>query len=383
LIDPSEMLRELVAGVIAQSGGVVEPAGTLGLDFVAPEPVQRSLLLPEFGRLSFGPDSVSGAERVSFESDWIERLEALMGDRGKLGRAVVQVDVPHLSNPSRILEHGFVLNNAVYRLIDTAPVSTLYLLLAFRYTAVSDEKRTGIVELLLNLGTGSTPFDFIAQIREAVYQCGTLHPDDAARFSGSLSARWSSDSIAKAIRTALAGEISRDLSPFVAGMRRRLSRDHTRLIDYHEGLRQESLKRARKKGGDIEREKARVDAISLEYRAKVADLCQKYALTIDVKLLQAVEIIMPVRRFNLVIKRRKAERGLSLDWNPLARKLEPPPCEYSFTADPGRLVCDRASHIVSLPGLAPCAGCAKEFCRVCSPNSCPKCGRPLSPQLLL
>ena len=38
---------------------------------------------------------------------------------------------------------------------------------------------------------------------------------------------------------------------------------------------------------------------------------------------------MPVQRFAVQIRRRKAERMIHLDWNPLARRLEPPACEFS------------------------------------------------------
>ncbi|MGH9827131.1 MAG: hypothetical protein ACREDR_28220, partial [Blastocatellia bacterium] len=200
-------------------------------------------------------------------------------------------------------------------------------------------------------------------------------PDIASGFDSVLPAHWNAGRLAKALRSALPPRIRQDLSQFMSGMQRRLDRDQARLVDYYEGLRQESIRRSLKKGGDPERERARIDAILREYLAKVSDLGQKYSLVIDVKLLQSIAVVVPVWRFSLIIKRRKAERRISLDWNPVVRKLEPPPCEYSFTADCPRRVCDEASHIVSLAGLAPCASCGKEFCRVCNQKSCPKCGQ--------
>jgi len=64
-----------------------------------------------------------------------------------------------------------------------------------------------------------------------------------------------------------------------------------------------------------------------------------------------------------------------LDWNPIARQLDPPACEWSFVAEGSRVICDDQLHIVSPVGHSPCPQCGKEYCRVCSPRRCPKCGK--------
>lgn len=88
---------------------------------------------------------------------------------------------------------------------------------------------------------------------------------------------------------------------------------------------------------------------------------------------QTLEIAMPVVRFELLIKRRKGERKIALDWNPLARKLDIPPCEWSYTRSTVRQVCDDRLHLISPAAHAPCPNCAKAYCRACHPLQCPKC----------
>jgi hypothetical protein len=73
-------------------------------------------------------------------------------------------------------------------------------------------------------------------------------------------------------------------------------------------------------------------------------------------------------------RRRKGERLFALDWNPLVRRLEQAPCEYSYTWERAREVCDEALHLVSPAGHGPCAQCGRAFCRACHPVKCPKCG---------
>ena len=49
-------------------------------------------------------------------------------------------------------------------------------------------------------------------------------------------------------------------------------------------------------------------AIGQEYRAKLDDLAHKYALRVTVEWVQTLELVMPVHRLTVQIRRRKAER---------------------------------------------------------------------------
>jgi hypothetical protein len=89
---------------------------------------------------------------------------------------------------------------------------------------------------------------------------------------------------------------------------------------------------------------------------------------------QSLELIMPVQRFEIQIRRRKGERVIALDWNPLTRQLDQAPDEFSYSTGDARLVCDDALHLVSPAGLAACPACGRAYCRVCHPAACPKCG---------
>jgi hypothetical protein len=121
------------------------------------------------------------------------------------------------------------------------------------------------------------------------------------------------------------------------------------------------------------RERSRLEAIAREYAAKTYDLQQKFALKVTIDWVQTLELVMPVQRLEVLIRRRKGERLLMIDWNPLARQLEPPPCEASFTADRPRVVCDEALHLISPAQNGPCPGCSRKYCRACHPVGCPKC----------
>jgi hypothetical protein len=137
-----------------------------------------------------------------------------------------------------------------------------------------------------------------------------------------------------------------------------------------------SLALAQAKGeraeADRRRERLRVEAIEREYRAKLDDLRRHYALRVTVEWVQALDLYVPVQRFDVLIRRRKGERVIRLDWHPLVKTAEPPLCEAGLGLDRVRLVCDDKLHLTEPAGQAPCPACGKPFCRACHPAACPR-----------
>ena len=338
-------MHHFVAALLAEGGALVEPLEPDGLEVLAPPPLQQALGVGEFSRFGFGPSLPDGAQRVGIESDWLARFARVAGERGRWSRLVLDPGVRKAPDAERLLEQELVLDNATFRLLDAAPAWTRYLLLDFRFTALSDEKREGTQRLALNLATGAMPeaiFDRIAPFL-ADAEDNDL-PADAA-----LPPDWERARVIDRVRRALPWRVEAALAPFVTGLRRRLARDLDRLHAYHNDLHREASQRAAHlAAGDAarQRETLRIAAIAQEYRAKLDDLAHKYALRVTVDWVQTLELVMPVHRLTVQIRRRKAERVMALDWNTLARRLEPPPCEAGWSAERPRLVCDDALHLV-------------------------------------
>jgi len=372
--DTSNRFRNFAAHLLEHEGALVDSIEPEGLEAMLPDNLQREWRAPEFLRLGFAAELPADAERASLESDWLERFSQLLGLRGQRLRFAVNAELPPLGNIERTVEHNVTLQNAVYRIAQTEAVWTRYLLFIFRYTAISDEKRDGIVRFGFNLANASACDPFVDHLLAA-----TLGPEmsEAAvkPATSQLPADWTADRMKRAVARALPHHARGHLGPFVQGMQRRLDRDLARVHEYYSGLREEAFKKLKKGKGDSAREKLRIEAAEREYQAKVADLKQKYDLRVKVELVQTLELLCPVQRVTLVIKRRKGERKLAMDWNPIARQLDPLPCEWSFVSAGSRVVCDDQLHLVSPEGHAPCPQCGKEYCRVCSPRRCPKCGR--------
>ena len=377
---PPEMgrMQSFVASLLTHHGALVEPIEPEGLEVLAPQPVQQALGLQELSRLGFGTTLPDGAERVGIESDWLERCGQSLGECGRYMRLVLRSDAPAPADPQRVLEQVLALDNASVRLIEVVPVWTRYVILDFRYSALSDEKRDGMLQLGVNLATGALPDAMLGQLTTELVAGDA---DAALPANAALPEAWEQNRLLELVEQALYKRLDSALAPFVKGLRRRLGRDQERLYSYHNDLHREAMRRlSLLVEGDSgrQREEKRLEAIRSEYSAKLHDLARQYAMRVAVAWVQTLEIAMPVQRFAVRVRRRKAERTILLDWNPLGRRLESPPCEFSYSVDRPRLVCDDRLHLVTPEAMAPCVGCGRAFCHACHRDRCPKCQQPLS-----
>jgi hypothetical protein len=377
-------LRDFVADVLEIEGAAVEPVGPDGLDVVAPGPLRAAMGWPELARLGFGTAQPPDAMPIGFEGEWLDRFGALLGERGRWAERALVLPSPVTppNDPERLLDHVFDLPNAVWRCRGSAPAWARCLLLGFRYAAVSDDKRDGLVWLCFNQSTGAVLDDILPRLRPLLLgqDCEWRAPSPDMRHSAGPP--WDAATLRARVSPLLEHVVRRELEPFLRAMRRRLDRDRARVHEYHQDLRLTALKKlaaladasSEKAENDRRRETMRVAAIEREYAAKLDDLRHNYALRVTVDWIQGLELFVPVHRYEILIRRRKGERLVRLDWHPAVRLAELPPIDHGLGLERTRLVCDDRLHLTDPGGQAPCPSCARPWCRACQPGSCPRCG---------
>jgi predicted RNA-binding Zn-ribbon protein involved in translation (DUF1610 family) len=376
-------LRDFVAEVLEIEGSAVEAVEPDGLEVLAPEPLRAAMGWPELVRLGFGAELPVGATAVGFEGDWLDRFGALLGDRGRWAERqfVLPGLPPRIHDPSRLLDHAIEFPNAVFRLQEVQATWTRCLLLAFRTTAVSDEKREGLIWLGFNQGTGAVIDDFVPRLRDLLSADGEWQvPEAEARLAAGPA--WEVSTLERRVTPLLRQHVRREVEPFLRTMRRRLDRDRNRIHQYHSDLHllaQSKLAAlagasGEKADNDRKREMLRIAAIEREYAAKLGDLRHNYALRVSVEWVQGLQLFVPVQRFHVLVKRRKGEKLMQLDWHPSVRLMEPPPSDWGLGNSRSRLVCDDQLHITEPAAQAPCPSCGKAWCRACHPSACPRCG---------
>lgn len=367
-------MQRFVADLLTAEGALVEPIDPEGLDVLAPPAVQAALGVAEMCRLGFGTALPSDAQRVGIETDWLDRFARMLGERGRWARHILRPDLRAPSDPERMLGHELALDNATFRLLGVTPAWTSYLILDFHYSAVSDDKRDGVLRLGVNQATGALPDAVLDAVAPWLEGDGVA---PAGPDAADLPPAWHHQRVLDLVARALPARLDAALAPFVKGLQRRLGREQDRLYDYHNDLYRAASRRAvglAEADPGRPREELRIAAISREYQSKLDDLARQYAMRVTVAWTRTLVLEMPVQRFEVQLRRRKAQRTVLLDWNPLARRLESPVCEFSFSTERPRLACDDAVHLVTPAGLGPCIDCHKPFCRACHNGKCPKCG---------
>jgi len=378
-------LREFVADFLDSEGALVELVEPDGLEVMAPEPLRAALGWPELARLGFGAQLPPETLAVGLEGDWLDRFRALMGSRGRLAERQLVLSAPGAppGDPERRLDAALDLGNAIWRLRGATPTWTRCLLLAFRYTATSDERREGLIWVGFNVGTGAVlGGDIVDRLRHALADDPEWHlPDAAVRTeAGPLPDGLV---LADRVRGTIDDLVRSDLEPFLRAMRRRLDRDGARVHAYHDDLRRSALTKLAglqlatgdKAEAGRKREDLRIAAIEREYAAKLDDLRHNYALRVTVEWVQGLVLLAPVLRYEVLIRRRKGERIVAIDWHHAARMMEPPLCEWGTGLQRTRLVCDKQLHLTDPDGQDPCRSCGKAWCRACSGPVCPRCKR--------
>jgi hypothetical protein len=197
---------------------------------------------------------------------------------------------------------------------------------------------------------------------------------------------WDAPVLDGRVRPLLRHRVRQEVEPFLSTMRRRLDRDRNRIHQYHNDLHLVAQKKlaalagsaGEKAENDRKREMLRIAAIEREYAAKLGDLRHNYALRVTVEWVQGLELFVPVQRFEVLVKRRKGEKLMRLDWHPAVRLMEPPPSDWGLGIGRSRLVCDDQLHITDPAGQSACPSCGRAWCRACHPTACRRCGHSMT-----
>lgn len=362
----SRGLQEVIADILTHSGAVVEKKADGDVEVVVPPEVSALLGIPEYATLAFTFDRArSDAVYASYDSDLFASIKNLLGNKGMVAFASIEPYIPKLEKAAAQIAGRAFFENATFRPDVTETSDIAYLLAFFRFTALSDEKREGIVPVLINcINKSAVPIhDNAAGVLDL------LKGNNEPKIIGGPALV----EMVKPAYLAASGIVMEGMEDFIRGSERRLNRDVKRVYEYYETLKGETKKSIKKKeGADSERLAGKMEAIEGERKWKIHDLISKYALSIRVEPVSLIVIETGGAIFWINIKRRLASRRFPITFNPITRHFDPLPCESCFHPKGGYHVCDEKLHIVCSRCMKPCASCGREYCRACH-KVCPKC----------
>ncbi len=310
--------------IISTYDGIAELVDEKTLNVLLPENIATALKIKEETTFSTAIDTPN-SEFVSYNSDLLNKFSEILADLGSVTALGVKYN-GFLKNTGfeKILIQKIVPQNGLIRFVDAKPETTRYILCNISYTAEADEKRIGMVSFLINELTGVTPVD----IGDALFWEADKIPVD----DHSLPQQMSESELSSIIEKTSASLIQADLENWQAKLYRALARDEERLKSYYHTISAEIAAKIQHKnliGDDQDKELARIEATNRELERKLADIRERYTLTVQANLYSAIILHLPTVHIKCILQRKKATREVVLVWNPFTKIIEPLRCEVS------------------------------------------------------
>lgn len=370
----NKTLPEVIENILTYHGAVVEKTNDNCLEVLSPDSLSAALGFEEHSVLCFAYDKTEkGAIYASYDSELFKALSGLLAGKGEFSVASFKSSLPNTEKLLKNIHENIAFNNATFRIGEMEIKNISYLLCYFRYTATSDEKQEGIIQVLtneLNLSTAPLANEIVA-LNEATEE---LKDIDRIKFRAVLQASYSAG-------IDMAKERLKD---FIRSLERRLNRDVHRVHEYYETLKNEAIIAIKKKivsakdriikSEDVDDLlKKKINAIETEHKWKVQDLINKYSMNIQIEPVSIIRIETQSPVFWINIKRRLATRLFPVTYNPIFRQVDALPCELCFSPKKPYYICDDKLHIICSTCFRTCHDCGKQYCGVCYKNGCPKC----------
>lgn len=339
----SDPILSTLAQLISLHEGIAEPDGEQVLNVLLTQNIAKALDLPEEVSLTTRAD-IPESYFVTYHSALLNKFSQLLADRGCVAAVGVKYD-SYLKTTGfeKLLQQTLAPQNGLIRFLDAKPDTTRYVWCNVAYTAEADERRIGMVSFIINELTGVTPID----IGDALFwEADRIEVDDSE--SSTISMPF--EELSRLIEQTAAKLIKADLENWNAKLTRTLTRDSERLHAYYGTIASEIASKIQYKGllgEDKEKELARIEATQRELERKLADIKERYTLSVDAFLHSAMVIHLPTVHINCELVRKKAKRTVTAVWNPFTKILEPLRCEvlgepvYEFYLD------DKTAKIIS------------------------------------
>ncbi len=361
-------LKSLIREVLEVNGCLVEENEDR-LEVVLPQETARRLGFSEHQVLYFSPQEGRDGEFISYNSEALENISQLIEDKGYFCEGHLPRLYLKKERLDELISRKLSLANAVLRssLVKESPVS--HLIFNFKYSAVSEEKKEGIIPAVINELTLAAPGEMINALARGYY-------GESSEERWEVEGRRPLEEVFKVATRTAEYEIRRHVSDFERSLSRRLNKDVARLKEYYGTLKEEVRERIRKRnleGEEKERELSKMRAIDLELERKIREQQNRYSVTINVELLNAMRITMPASVVTLRLRRKDKERELDVVWNPLLKDLELPVCKGCFKSLTVLYLCDEKLHNIC-HWCHECPSCHRSVCRACHSQACPKCG---------
>jgi hypothetical protein len=299
----------------------------------------------EILQVAFDPEILferPGAQLACFGSPLVDRMLAAAGSRGRIAIGhLAGLNLAPQDLAARVRQTVSLAGDSRLEILGARPLSFAQAVFWLEATFVSDQREQEILAAAVDMHHGRhvRHLELLLDAARLVEVPAERLPE-ARRVSLAHAYVLARDRVARTV-AALAGTRARELES-------RLDRQVARMTQYYQDLRAEAAeRRARVEPAGP----ASTEAIDREERLRIAELRQKSALRVSLRLLNVLVVEQPKLLVRVRLTSASARAGeLDLVWDPLAGAVEAPDCP----------ACSRPGFALGLDrmGRAVCAECA-------------------------
>ncbi len=340
-------LRFVLAALEAE-GALVERSGDRATALLPP-PLAKRLTLSEEVRLTPYPEQ-AGDIAVGLGSPLLEKV--VSEARASVPVAFVRVDT-EAPRPTHVrsLAERFALRNGLAEIVQVTMGTGVYLAASVAYAIEADERREGLFDMVVG-GDGGEPDSGLWALLTETLSDVRLVPGRPVALAAEAE-RCLVVRVERAVRAA-AASVLQDIE-------RRHKRDHERIVDYFEQLGAEA--RAPKRKTEPKAIEAKLAHLHTERDKKIEDLRARYAVRVTSGLATLVVAEVPCALVQMRLRRRKAERTITLRVPAGVHGADKVACEGCGLGTAKPAACDDAVHLL---------------CEICAPSAqgrlaCPAC----------
>jgi hypothetical protein len=357
-----DSLLEFTGNLIEESDGAVEWRDSKdSFQAILPEDVRHRLGLPDsLVTISDGTRATEepGCIPIGFGTELLERAIPMALEIGRT--ASVRMPAPSSRKQSGLAPgRHFNFPNATFKEKGDHESWLDYWLWSFDVAAEADERREEVHHICISSSGAGCP-----ELPELILH----HASDwePLKVKASEFPDKKLDTLFMVACDRVLRQADERLVEFKETVTRHHLRDIRRIETYFRDLSnemEEEPRRRQLKWADLGVRREKIDQLAGEKSRKLSALKDKYRLRLTLRPLALLLARLPVRRCDLLVKRRKGQRQLSFVYNLLSKRFDPMACD-SCGADTFTLgFCDDALHAL-------CAACLESYT---NQKKCPRC----------
>jgi len=363
-----ETLRDFVKEVIEIKGGMAEESQNGILEMLLPLDLRKKLSCKEYKEICFLPGCEEG-EFITYGSPLLDKVISLTEEIGETAEVFIEDIRLKKENLTSLIENRFTFANSkkLGRLLTRRMIGS-YLLINFRVSIISDEKKEKIVTTITDEHSLRTPMELI----DPFLGLRSYYREEKPEM---VMEKQPLEKVYEKAKRAAIKALDEDIKDLEASNLRRLKRDIGRIWNYYGELKKELRKKAMRRPFSEEKDKltSKIEAINMEFEKKRHDLIDKYALKVSLKPINACRIYLPKMIIEYEVQRKTLKKKMNFIWNPLLRNIEPLVCEACLEDIYTIYLCNEL-HLIGPKCYSKCSKCGKKICKKCFPERCPNCG---------